>query len=460
LLGGIAATEHLNGQPVVPGANPVIPPAPLPGRDWQSFAPVVKRVLPGVVYIEGKGRTKHIAGEDTDPGFGSGVLVDPSGLILTNNHVVVDLDAVDVTLYDGRKFTTADIRRDPKSDVALIKLTDVREPLPFLEFGDSDAMEVGDRVLAVGAPFGLLGSVTGGIVSARSRNNLKLNQFEDFIQTDAAMNPGNSGGALVNLDGKLIGLTAAIKTRTGGFQGVGLAVSSNLARKVENDLLKNGGVKRSYFGAVVRDLDEASAKKSGVRSGAGAVVTRTGDDSPAARAGVLPGDVITKVNGVVVRDAHELVRAVSALPIGQVVDVHLWRDGKFYVGKVKIEEDRTGPKPEANPPPTPPAALPLPGGATSDAVGLVVTDLTAELAKKQNAPRDLKGAVITTVGRNSLAEKSGLTSGLIVLKVDKTAVASALAFENALRKADPEKGALLSVMKPNGDVDFVVLRLK
>ena len=155
LLGGIVATQRLTAQPpAVPQLN-----AALPGREWQSFAPVAKRVLPGVVCIEGKGRAKRTAGEDTDPGFGSGVLIDPTGVILTNNHVVADLDVVDVTLQDGRKFTATDIRRDPKSDLALIKLADVKD-LPVLEFGDSDAMEPGDRVLAFGAPFGLTGSVT------------------------------------------------------------------------------------------------------------------------------------------------------------------------------------------------------------------------------------------------------------------------------------------------------------
>jgi serine protease Do len=461
LFGGIFATQRLSGEPpppvpVVPGIAPL--PGALPGRDWQSFAPVVKRVLPGVVCIESKGRPRRTAGEDTDPGFGSGVLISANGVILTNNHVVSEIDVAEVTLHDGRKFTTADIRRDPKSDVALVKL-DVKEALPVLEFGDSDAMEVGDRVLAVGAPFGLTGSVTSGIVSAKSRNNLKLNLFEDFIQTDAAVNPGNSGGPLVNLDGKVIGLTAAIKTRTGGFQGVGLAVSSNLAKKVADDLLKNGGVKRSYFGVAARDLDEMTARKAGVRHGTGAVVVRVGDDSPAAKAGVMTGDVITKVNGQVVQDAFDLIKVTAALPTGQVVDVLLWRDGKFYIGKVKVEEERPAPKPAVNPDP-PPAPAPLPGGVTSDAVGLVMTDLTAETIKQQKLPKDLRGAVISGVTRNGLAEKSGLTRGLIVLKVDKTPITSALTFEQALRDADVEKGALLHVLKTNGDVDFVVLRLK
>jgi len=459
LFGGMLATQQLTGQPAAPPA-PLAP--ALPGRDWQSFAPVVKRVLPGVVCIESKGREKHTAGEDTDPGFGSGVLIDPSGVILTNNHVVADLDAVEITLHDGRKFTTTDIRRDPKTDVALVKL-DVKDPLPFLEFGDSDLMEVGDRVLAFGAPFGLTDSVTSGIVSAKSRNNLKLNQSEDFIQTDAAMNPGNSGGALVNLDGKLIGLTAAIKTRTGGFQGVGLAVSSNLAKKTAADLLKNGGVKRAFIGIAVRELDEASAKNAGYKGSTGGVVVSTvGENSPAAKAGILPGDVITKVNGHIVPEPSELRKTIAALAPGQVVDVLLWRGGKFYIGKVKVEEERQANRP-ANPAPMPdplPKAPAPPAGVTSETVGLVMTDLTAERAKQLKLPNDAKGAMISGVARSSLAEKAGLLRGWVVLKVDNAAVASAISFEQALRKADPEKGAVLHVLKPNGDVDFVVLPLK
>ncbi len=447
-FGAIVATQHLHGQPPAPVPAPV----PLPGREWQSFAPVVKRVLPGVVCIEGKARPKRAAGEDTDPGFGSGVLISPDGVILTNFHVLAGLDQVEVTLADGRKFTTADIRRDPKTDLALVKLADVKD-LPFLEFGDSDQMEVGDRVLAVGAPFGLTGSVTHGIVSAKSRNNLRLNQFEDFLQTDAAMNPGNSGGPLVNMDGKVIGLTAAIKTRTGGFQGVGLAVSSNLAKKIADDLLKNGKVQRAFVGVAVRDLDDESAKRSGVKDKAGAVVTKVGEESPAAKAGVLIGDVITKVNGQPVKDAHDLIKVTAALPIGQVVDVLLWRDGKFYIGKVKVEEERVALKPEPEP-------VARPSGITSEAVGLAMTDFTEDMALQRKLPKETRGAAISGIARNSLAERSGLVRGMVVLKVDKTAVTSALTFEQALKNASAENGALLHVLKANGDVDFVLLRLK
>lgn len=452
LFGGMYATQ-LSSQPAVPALNP-----PLTGREWQSVAPVVKRVMPGVVCIEGKGRAKRVAGEDTDPGFGSGILIDPNGVILTCNHVVADLDSVEVTLNDGRKFTTSDIRLDPKTDLALVKI-ESKEPLPVVEFGDSDAMEVGDRVLAIGAPFGLTGSVSSGIVSAKSRNNLKLNTSEDFLQTDAAMNPGNSGGPLVNMDGLVVGLTSAIKTRSGGFQGVGLAVSSNLAKKTGADLLKNGGARRPSFGVAVRDLDEESARKAGAKTTSGVVVMRVFEESPAAKAGVTVGDVITKINGEAIKDTRDVQRITAALPVGQIVDVLLWRDGKFYVGKVKVEEERRVLKPDAAAP-TPPVPAPLPGGVTADAVGLALIDLTPESVKKNGRPAGLKGAVITDVKKNSLAEKSGLARGLIVMKVDKTAITSAATFDQALQAASTEKGALLNVLRANGDVDFVVLKLK
>lgn len=435
-----AALAPLTGQPGAPNR----PDVPLPPRDWQSVAATAKRVLPAVVCIEGKQKAKR----DDDPGFGSGVLVSADGAILTNNHVVRDLREVEVTLHDGRKFASADVRRDPKTDLALVKI-DAPGPLPFLEFGDSDAMDVGDRVLAVGAPFGLTGSVSAGIVSAKSRNNLKLNQFEDFVQTDAAMNPGNSGGPLVSMDGKVIGLTAAIKTRTGGFQGVGLAVSSNLAKRVADELGKNGVVRRAVLGIAARDLDAATLKKLGGKPEAGAVVTRVEDGSPAERAGVVAGDVVTKVNGKPVKDARELQAAITALEIGKVADVLLWRDGKLYIGKVTAEEERVALKPE-----------PKPGDVGSEAVGLALTDFTEELALQRKLPKELRGALVSGVTRGGLAERSGLLRGNVILKVDGTAVNSALACERALRAADPGAGAVLHVLKANGDVEFVLLKLK
>jgi serine protease Do len=274
LLGGLLASQQLIGQPALPAVNP--PPLP---RDWMSYGPVVKRTLPAVVCIEAQGKAQKAKFEDLDPGFGSGVVIDPAGIVLTNHHVVANTPAVQVTLQDGRKFTSKDIRRDPKTDLAVVRL-EAKEPLPFLEFGDSDAMEVGDRVLALGAPFGLTGSVTQGIVSAKSRQNLNLNLYEDFLQIDAAVNPGNSGGPLVNMEGKVIGLTSAIKTRSGGFQGVGLAVSSNLAKSIAAKLVKDGAIRRPYLGVLVGDLDEATAARNGIKTGGGVVVTQVAPKSP------------------------------------------------------------------------------------------------------------------------------------------------------------------------------------
>jgi serine protease Do len=277
------------------------------------------------------------------------------------------------------------------------------------------------------------------------------------------VNSGNSGGALVNMEGKVIGLTSAIKTRTGGFQGIGLAVSSNLAKQVGADLLKNGGARRAYVGVSVRDLDEEAARKAGYKGIAGAaVVTRVAEGSPAAKAGVQPGDVITKVGDLQVRDRQEFTKVVSSLPPGQTADVLLWRGGKFYRGKVKVEEEQRAFKPDAGTPQPAPAPLPgaAPAAATSEALGLAMTDFTAEMAKLRKQPEGTRGATVSGVARDSVAERAGLARGWVVLKVDKAPVTSALTFEQALRKADPEKGALLSVLKPTGDVDFVVLPVK
>ena len=187
-------------------------------------------------------------------GFGSGFIVDPKGVVLTNYHVVAGATEAEVQLQDGRRFVARDIKGDPKTDLAIVRI-DTKKPLPFLDLGDSDAMEIGDRVLAVGAPFGLRGTVTCGIISAKERN-LQMNMYEDFLQTDAAVNPGNSGGPLINMEGKVIGINSAIKSQTGGFQGVSLAISSNLAANVMDQLLKNGKVNRGYLGVQAQNLDQ------------------------------------------------------------------------------------------------------------------------------------------------------------------------------------------------------------
>jgi serine protease Do len=450
LAGGFLASQRLTGQPP-PAANP--PPLP---RELASFSPVVKRVLPAVVSIEGKAKPrpkpapKAEPQPDEEPEFGSGVIIDPSGVVLTSNHVVQGAESVEVTLHDGRKFASGDIRRDPKSDLAVIRLP-AKDPLPFLELGDSDAMEVGDRVLAFGSPFGLTGSVTHGIVSAKSRSNLRLNQYEDFLQTDAAVNPGSSGGPLVSLEGKVVGVSAAIKTRSGGFSGVGLAVASNLAKAVVPQLLKDGVVRRGYLGANVRDLDAETAAKLGVKGGA--VITRVYENAPAAKAGLAVGDVITSVAGRPVADALAVQRVFTHLPLNQAVEVGVVRGGQPAVARLMVEEQPQAFGGNPAPPAAPAGALPL------QDLGFAVADLSPELARRLGYPAATKGAVVVAVTRDGIAEHAGLRSGSVIVKVDRTAVASAEGLRQAVAAARKDRGALLQVLRPTGELDFVILKL-
>jgi serine protease Do len=449
---GLVGSTQLVGQPV-----PVANAPPLPGEPI-SFSPVVKRVLPAVVSIEAKSKStaKSAASPADDQDFGSGVLIDASGVVLTNNHVVSGAESVDVLLSDGRKIPSRDIRRDPKSDIAVVKI-EGKEPFPFAELGDSDRMEVGDRVLAFGSPFGLTGSVSHGIVSGKSRTNLRLNQYEDFLQTDAAVNPGSSGGPLVNMDGKVIGVAAAIKTRSGGFSGVGLCVASNLARDIADRLVKDGVVHRPYLGIGALDLDDARAAALGLKPGTGAVVNRVQPNSPAAKSGVAAGDVVTAVGGWPVTDAQSLQKVIGGLPTGKVVEVGLLRGGKPLVVHVTIEEQPatvTAASPQAAPPGQAAGMVPL------QDLGLAVTDLTAEAAGRLGYPAGTKGAMVVAVTRDGRAERAGLRAGSVVVQVDKTAVASAAVFRQALAQASREKGAVLRVLRPSGEVEFAVLRFQ
>src|SRR5262245_11786094 len=318
-------------------AESKLPPAAI--QEPTSFRDVVRGVVPAVVSIESRakvsrpGRSKETNGV---LGLGSGVIVDPKGVVLTNFHVIDGADFVQVRLADGRKFISEDMAGDKKTDLAIVRIQSDK-PLPALNLGDSTRMEVGDRVLAVGAPFGLTGSVTHGIISAKSRS-LRMNAYEDFLQTDAAINPGNSGGPLVNLEGQVIGINSAIKSRNGGFQGVGLAISSDLAKLVMAQLLKDGVVHRSYLGVEIRDVDADVAKELRLPVDSGALVTRVLPDSPGDKAGLKPGDVVTKIGTIAIREGASLRKVVAGLPVGRPVEVALVRDGKSLVEKVTVEQ--------------------------------------------------------------------------------------------------------------------------
>ena len=466
VLGGVVAT--FTGRQFSQGQAPVAP-APVIPKELTSYRDIVKKVLPGVVSVESRaknGRRGRGApfggpaedGDDNGPariGFGSGFLVDPKGVVVTNYHVVANAEQVVVQLRDGRKFTSRDIKTDPKTDLAIIKL-DAKVALPYLEFGDSSAMEIGDRVLAIGAPFGLTGSVTHGIISAKGRA-LHVNMYEDFLQTDAAINPGNSGGPLVNLEGKVIGIDAAIKSRSGGFQGVGMAIASNLAQNVMQQLLKNGVVHRGYLGVQIQDIAdaEAAAKLGLAKDQQGVRVSRVFPDTPGAKAGLKRGDVILKLAGKAVPDGKELQSIVARLPVGKPAEVSILRDGKPEALRVTIEEQPQDYGTVQGPPRAPGRA---PQSVVIGRIGVEAVDLTPELAEDLGFKDGARGVVIVRVQRGSVAGQAGLRRGTVITKVDKKPVTSARDLSERLTAAAVQKGVLLQLESPEGGTSYVLLK--
>ncbi|HEY7329923.1 MAG TPA: Do family serine endopeptidase [Gemmataceae bacterium] len=388
-------------------------------------------------------------------GFGSGFIIDPQGVIVTNHHVVDGADEVLVELRDGRKFTSKDVKSDPKTDLAIVRIQ-TKEPLPCLTFGDSSKMEIGDRVLAVGAPFGLTGTVTQGIVSAKGRN-LHLNMYEDFLQTDAAINPGNSGGPLVNLSGEVIGVNSAIQSRSGGWQGVGLAIASNMARDVTSQLLKSGVVHRGYLGVSIKDLDSEVASRLGLDNQKGVLVAKVVEGSPAAKAGLKDGDIITSLAGKPVQNGHDLQSAVATLPLNQPVSLTLLRDGERkelnvtvveQPSKFGLKDELTRQEPNAEK-----------QSDELDKLGVEVAEMTPELAKQFGFKDDAEGVVVTQVQPDSPAADSGLHRGMLLVKVDKKSVKDIAGVREAVAKASSDKGVLLQVRSPKGGTDYVVVKV-
>jgi serine protease Do len=446
-------------------------------KELPSYRDVVKRVLPAVVSIETKSKTK-LAGNmppfgnmpglpdelrkeferfhkqpapDAMPrhAFGSGFIVDPKGIILTNEHVVRGAEEVEVHLQDGRKFVGHDIKRDPKTDLAVVHI-DAKEALPSLKLGDSDGMEIGDRVLAIGAPLGLTGTVTSGIISAKGRD-IHMNMYEDFLQTDAAINPGNSGGPLVSLDGEVIGINSAIKSGTGGFQGIGLAISSNLAKNVMEQLQSSGTVHRGYLGVQTQALDAAVAAKLGLAGKSGVVLAKVLADTPAAKSGLQDGDVLTDIAGQPVADQRTLQKIVAGLPLGKQVELGVYRDGTRKTLTLTVEEQ------------------PQTFGMAADAVqesastplgkmGVKIEVLTPEKAEHWGYAEKTEGVLISEVEPDSKAYGAGLRSGMLILKVDQQAVKMVKEVQQAFEKGSLEKGVLFQVRTPQGGTTYVLLK--
>jgi serine protease Do len=428
---------------------------PFGGRElpkgFENLDPFLKKFFEGGPGMEGFGDGFGQLPNSPQQSSGSGVIIDPSGIILTNNHVVAGGGKLTVKLHDGREFVATDVKTDPHTDVAVIRIN-ANGSLPFASLGDSDKMKIGDWVLALGQPFGLENTVTAGIVSAKGRA-IGMMRHEEFIQTDAAINPGNSGGPLVNLQGEVIGINTAISSRSGGFEGIGFAVPVNVAKWVGDQLVKDGKVQRAYLGVGIQPVDQDLADQLGVKTPGGALITDVQPDSPAAAAGIKSQDVIVEFNGTPIADHRQLSAVVSRTAVGKSVPVKVVRDGKEVKLSVTVKPQPAnyGVSLKED------AAEEAPAESKQfDKLGLEVAPLTEEVAK-QLGMKDASGVVITGVEPDSAAARAGLQPSMAVVQVGRMMVKDIAGFEAEMEKATLEKGVLLLVRSAEGS-RFVVVK--
>ena len=383
-------------------------------------------------------------------GMGSGVVIDPAGIILTNNHVVAGDGDVTVRLYDGREFKATSVWTDPKSDIAVVKVD--ADHLTAAKIGNSDAISVGDWVLALGQPFGLESTVTAGIISAKHRG-IGITERENFLQTDAAINPGNSGGPLVNLDGEVVGINTAISSRSGGSDGVGFAVPINVAHWVADQLAHGGKVHRAYLGVGIQPVSAALAAQFHVKPRQGVVVTSVLQDTPAARAGLQIGDVIVEYAGQVISSPNELQLIVEQGKLGHAESLTIIRDGeRMNLNFTPEELPATLALGDASHSSSPA----MPEKSKLDNLGLEVSTPDANAAR-QPGVSGLEGVVITRVRSGSPADRAGLASGMVITQVNRRAVRSLDEFHTAVKESESQDGLLLLVRSQDGS-RFVVVR--
>jgi len=369
--------------------------------------------------------------------LGSGVIVSSDGYIITNNHVIEQAEEIKVTLYDKKSFKGKVVGADSKTDIAVIKINDGN--LPTATWADSDKLQVGEFVLAIGNPFGLSHTVTMGIVSAVGRASVGITDYEDFIQTDAAINPGNSGGPLVNIKGEIIGINTAIFSKTGGYQGIGFSVPSNLVRSVMEDLIKYGKKTRGWLGVSIQKLTPELAEKFGLKNADGALVGDVVKGSPAEKAGLMRGDTILEYNGKTVKDADSLRNMVAQTKTGSQVNIKILRKGKEFSLTALITEAPKEPG-EASIEPVPEDAKR--GEALA---GLEVIELTRDIAQQLGLGRDDKGVVILKVEPGSPADEAKLRKGDVIQEIDSKKINSIGDFNKIASNIKPGSSVLLFI---------------
>jgi serine protease Do len=423
-----------------PGAGPEIPLFP-PGSPFeQFFKDFLNRNRPG------QHGDNQPAPERRMQSLGSGFIIDPSGLVVTNNHVIDGADEITVTLQDNTSLKAKVLGRDETGDIALLQVKPDK-PLPAVQFGDSDGERVGDWVLAIGNPFGLGGTVTAGIVSARGRD-IRQGPYDDFIQTDAAINRGNSGGPLFNMDGQVIGMNTAIYSPSGGSIGIGFSIPANMVKSVVAQLKDFGHPRRGWLGVRIQQVTPDIAESLGLKDATGAMVAGVNDGGPADKAKIRNGDIILKFNNQDVKEMRSLPRIVADSEVGQSVPVMLWRDGKEVTVQatlaekpedVQVASTTTGDKDVQKP-------------TEISALGLKVAPITQEMKDKFSLGTDQKGVVITDVAPNSSAAERGLKAGDVIVEVQQGEVSSPAEVQqkvDTVRK-ESRKSVLMLIQRQDG----------
>ena len=480
-------------------ATTTSPATPVVAMPWPGYADIIERVMPAVVSVtvtrapgaEAVTGWRQFGGPEGGPGGGSdremferfmerffgerggqfqmpqmpqmprggmpmaaagtGFIFETDGHVATNNHVIAGADEVTVTLHDGREFPAKVVGTDADTDLAVLKI-ETDEDLPFVEFADSDEVRVGDPVIAIGNPFGLGSSVTAGIVSAEHRV-IGAGRFDDFMQIDAPINRGNSGGPTFNLEGKVIGINTAIHSPTGGNVGIGFAIPANLASEIIADLQDDGIVERGWLGVHIQNVDEDLAATLDLDAPKGALVAQVQPDSPAAAAGVEQGDVILSYNGQAIEELRDLTKMVADTDPGSSAEVMVWRDGQEMSLNVEIGQLPGDDQVVA-------AAEPSADHDTPK-LGVSLAELTPDARQSMDLPDDVQGAVVTDVQPGSPAAQKGLQRGDVIVEADHKKVTEPKMVSDAVREA-AERGdeTILLLVKREGQDRFVAVRLE